>query len=93
VACRRPSRRTSRHAATRSLLSERLRVVAPAIHAYVLGGHGESAVIGCAGADGALARAAQAVRYDPGVGDRPPIEREDGSAVPAAFVTSRVRPS
>jgi L-lactate dehydrogenase len=34
----------------RSLLSERLGVVAPAIHAYVLGEHGESALIDWAGA-------------------------------------------
>ncbi|KWR75076.1 lactate/malate family dehydrogenase [Cupriavidus sp. IDO] len=34
----------------RSLLSERLGVVAPGIHAYVLGEHGESAVIDWAGA-------------------------------------------
>ena len=34
----------------RSLLSERLSVVAPAIHAYVLGEHGESALIDWAGA-------------------------------------------
>lgn len=34
----------------RSLLSERLGVVAPAIHAYVLGEHGESAVIDWSGA-------------------------------------------
>jgi len=34
----------------RSLLSERLGVVAPAIHAYVLGEHGESAVIAWSGA-------------------------------------------
>lgn len=30
----------------RSLLSERLGIVAPAIHAHVLGEHGESALIG-----------------------------------------------
>ncbi|SPA43238.1 L-lactate dehydrogenase [Cupriavidus taiwanensis] len=34
----------------RSLLSERLGVVAPAIHAYVLGEHGESALIAWSGA-------------------------------------------